>query len=79
MKFEYGSKVKVTDTAPLKWKLASFGWVVGYREVDSEEVAAEFKQQIGTGIYLIEFEDYPRGIEIPEPYISASSQTEGKQ
>ena len=70
MKFEYGQSVIVSESAPKEYKPNCNGWVVGKRTADNEEIANEFKTSVGTGIFLIEFDDYPSGIEIPEIFLS---------
>jgi len=70
MKYNYGQEVVVKDSAPVKYKPTCTGWIVGIRTADTEKVAREFNTIVGAGIYLIEFDDYPSGIEIPESFIS---------
>jgi hypothetical protein len=69
MKYNYGEKVRVIRSAPSELKPGQLGWVVGYWTISTSELAIEFNQEIGSGIYTIEFEDKPSGIEIPEMFI----------
>jgi hypothetical protein len=69
MKFEYGKLVRIVSDAPPKWNPDRKGWVVGYRTIDNPVAAREFNQEMGTGVYLIEFEENPSGTEIPEAFI----------
>jgi len=73
VKCEYGQTVRVASSASSRCRPGSTGAVVGYRTADNPIALREFDQEIGTGIYLIEFEEYPRGIEIPEMYIMESN------
>jgi hypothetical protein len=73
MKFDYGTEIIVNESAPPKYKPGNIGWVVGYREIKSIEMSNVFNQDIGCGIYTIEFEDDPDGIDIPEPYLLSHS------
>ena len=57
-------------------KPGQWGWVVGYWTISTPELATEFNQEIGSGIYTIEFEDKPSGVEIPEMFIVGKSDAE---
>ena len=76
MKYDYGEKVQVIRSAPSGLKPGQWGWVVGYWTISTPELAHEFNQEIGSGIYTVEFEDKPSGIEIPEMFIIGRGDTE---
>jgi hypothetical protein len=69
--FDYGQTVRVTESAPEKWKPSSTGWIVGMRRADSEQLANEFNTYKNAMIYLVEFDELPDGIEIPEEMLVA--------
>jgi len=69
-KFDWGEPVKVFDNAPEKYLAVGQGSVCGIRQIDTEAVATDFNEPIGTILYLVEGSS-GEAIEIPERFLVA--------
>jgi hypothetical protein len=67
-KFDWGQAVKVSKSAPDRYKIISLGSICAISNIDTETQVSHFDEPIGTILYLIEG---PSGeaIEIPEKYL----------
>lgn len=68
-KFTWGEAVKVTADAPIVYLKAGKGCVCGIREIDTDNVASNFNEPIGTVLYLVECLGGD-AIEIPECFLA---------
>jgi hypothetical protein len=69
-RFDWGEPVKITDNAPEKYLAVAQGSVCGIRQIDTEGVAKDFGEPIGTVLYLVEG-SAGEAIEIPERFLVA--------
>lgn len=68
----WGDTVRVRADAPAGMRPDNVGEVVGMRDVDTAEVAVQFKAPIGSRIYLVEFAD-GAALEIAAAWVVATS------
>jgi hypothetical protein len=71
--FDWGELVVIKRIAPKIYKPGSKGCVCGIRIIDSEEIANHYKQDIGSKLYLIEF-NTGEALEIPDLFLSSSEE-----
>jgi hypothetical protein len=64
----WGEDAKVIESAPQQYHPGEIGSVCGIRLITSSYTAEKFNKEIGTKLYLIEFED-GKAIEIPESFL----------
>lgn len=76
MKFTWGDSVTVSGGAPEKFKPKRKGEVVGFYQIEAEDVAAARGYPVGAIIYTIEFSD-GSDLEIPEAFLEAYNETNG--
>ena len=69
-KFDWEEPVKVIDNAPEKYLAVGQGSVCGIRQIDTEVVATDFSEPVGTVLYLVEGST-GEAIEIPERFLVA--------
>jgi len=67
-KFDWGDAVRVVDNAPQRYLLIDQGSVCGIRIIDTEAVAEDFCEPIGSALYLVEAGN-GEAIEIPERFL----------
>ena len=69
-KFDWGEAIEVVGDAPGKYLKIGPGSVCGIREIETEIVANDFNEPIGTVLYLVEGSDGD-AIEIPEKFLAS--------
>lgn len=69
--FSWGDEVQIKSSAPLQFNPNAYGSVCGLRSIESESIANQFLQPIGTNLYLVEFSN-GKAIEIPEIFLKRS-------
>lgn len=56
-RYTWGDVVRIKSEASKDFRPGSLASICGIRQVDSPELEAEFKSELGSMIYLIEFPD----------------------
>ena len=68
----WGDAVRVSAAAPPRFRPGELGAVCGLRTVETQRVAEEFAQPVGTTLYLVEFAEGD-AIEVPEAFLERAN------
>ena len=71
-KMTWGDTVRIKKAVSSEYRPGAFAAVCGMRAVESKEIAAQFKCEIGTILYLVEFSD-GNSIELPESWLEVAT------
>lgn len=67
--FSWGDAVTVNQTAPNCYKPGCQGSICGFRTIDSDAIAVQFNQKIGSVLCLVEFLN-GETLEIPKCFLN---------
>jgi hypothetical protein len=66
-KFTWGDAIHILASSP-HYFTGKYGSICGISKIDTQELASNFNEKIGTYIYVVEFNDGVE-IEIPEHFL----------
>ena len=66
----WGDTVRVRAGAPVSLRPGALAAVVGIREIETTDQAEQFREAIGTKVYLVEFSD-GAAIEISQAWLES--------
>ena len=67
--YDWGESLKVLQSAPARYRIFEAGSVCGIRVIENASTAEQFREPIGTVLYLVEGAAGD-AIEIPERYLA---------
>lgn len=73
-KFTWGDSIRIDSSAPVIYHPGECGSISGLRQIDNQEMARSFRENIGAVVYIIEFGD-GSSIEVPEQFLAKDTRS----